>query len=58
MPGRLLLAVLKCVPALAQPGAARQPAFAGQALDPKGLWGVIVVNAADAEAARALMEGA
>jgi len=29
--------------------------FAGQALDPKGLWGVIVIRAADAEAAAAML---
>jgi uncharacterized protein YciI len=32
-------------------------AFAGQVLDPKGLWGIIVVNAPDAEAAMALLNG-
>jgi uncharacterized protein YciI len=30
-------------------------AFAGQVLDPKGLWGIIVVNAPDQEAATALL---
>ena len=32
-------------------------ALAGQVLDPKGLWGIIVVNAPDAEAATALLNG-
>jgi uncharacterized protein YciI len=32
-------------------------AFAGQVLDPKGLWGIIVVNAPDQEAATALLNG-
>ena len=31
--------------------------FAGQVLDPKGLWGVIVVNAPSAEAAAEIMNG-
>jgi uncharacterized protein YciI len=31
--------------------------YAGQALDPKGLWGVIVVNAPDAQAAKELLDG-
>jgi uncharacterized protein YciI len=32
-------------------------ALAAQVFDPKGLWGVIIVNAADAEAATALLNG-
>ena len=31
--------------------------FAGQAFDPKGFWGIVVVNAADLDAATALMNG-
>ena len=31
--------------------------FAGQAFDPKGLFGIIVVNASDQEAATALLNG-
>lgn len=31
-------------------------ALAAQVFDPKGFWGVIIVNAADAEAARALLD--
>lgn len=31
--------------------------FAGQAFDPKGLFGIIVVKAADADAARAILDG-
>ena len=31
--------------------------FAGQALDPKGLWGIIIVNAPDQEAANAILNG-
>ena len=31
--------------------------FAGQAFDPKGLWGIIVVNAPDQEAATTLLNG-
>ncbi|MBZ5728730.1 MAG: YciI family protein [Acidobacteriia bacterium] len=31
--------------------------FAGQVLDPKGLWGIIIVNAPDQEAANALLNG-
>ena len=31
--------------------------FAGQAFDPKGLFGIIVVKAADAEAANAILNG-
>jgi len=30
--------------------------LAGQAFDPKGLWGIIIVNAPDAEAANAIFE--
>jgi len=32
-------------------------AFAGQVFDPKGLWGIPIVNAADQEAATALLNG-
>lgn len=32
-------------------------AFAGQVFDPKGLWGILIVNAADQEAATALLNG-
>ena len=31
--------------------------FAGQVLDPKGLWGIIIVNAPDQEAANAILNG-
>jgi len=31
-------------------------ALAAQVFDPKGLWGLIIVNAADAEAARAILD--
>jgi uncharacterized protein YciI len=31
--------------------------LAAQALDPKGLWGIIIVNAPDRETARALLDG-
>ncbi len=31
--------------------------LAAQVFDPKGLWGVVIVNAPDAETARALLEG-
>jgi uncharacterized protein len=31
--------------------------FAGQAFDPKGLFGIVVINAPDAESAQAIMEG-
>lgn len=31
--------------------------FAGQVLDPKGLWGIIIVNAPDMDAATALLNG-
>jgi uncharacterized protein YciI len=30
--------------------------YAGQVFDPKGLWGIIVVNAPDAETAKALLD--
>jgi uncharacterized protein YciI len=32
-------------------------AFASQVFDPKGLWGIIIVNAPDQEAATALLKG-
>ena len=32
-------------------------AFAGQVFDPKGLWGILIVNAPDQEAATALLNG-
>jgi uncharacterized protein YciI len=31
--------------------------LAAQVFDPKGLWGIVIVNAPDAEAARALLDG-
>ena len=31
--------------------------FAGQAFDPKGFWGIVVVNAPDLEAAKAILNG-
>ena len=31
--------------------------LAAQVFDPKGLWGIVIVNAADGEAARSLLEG-